>query len=89
LDFFRASAATLETSSALRRANAHGLIFTAPEPFFLLTSSSFLLVAELCEEPASDGITSYWKEVQKLSVVNPNRQKPSGENDHISPFNHN
>jgi hypothetical protein len=63
LDFFRASAATLETSSALRRANTHGLILTAP-PFFLLTSSSFLLVEELCEEPASDGITSNWKEFQ-------------------------
>jgi hypothetical protein len=58
LDFFRASAATLETSSALRRANAHGLIFTAPEPFFLFPSSSFLFIEELCEEAASDGITS-------------------------------
>jgi hypothetical protein len=58
LDFFLASAAALETSSALRRASVHGLIFTAPVFLLAPSSSLIFLLPELCARPISGGTTS-------------------------------
>ncbi|MFS8031780.1 hypothetical protein Hanom_Chr17g01549981 [Helianthus anomalus] len=67
LDFFRASAAALETSSAFNRAKVHGLIFTAAEFFFLMGSSSVFFPSELTEL-VSGGTTSYCK--QNTYIIN-------------------
>ncbi|KAJ0896228.1 hypothetical protein HanRHA438_Chr08g0332481 [Helianthus annuus] len=66
LDFFRASAAAFDTSSAFKRANVHGLIFTAAGFFFFMGSSTVLLPSELTE-PVSGGTTSYCK---KIYIIN-------------------
>lgn len=67
LDFFRASAAAFDTSSAFKRAKVHGLIFTGAGFFFFMGSSIVFFPNELTE-PESCGTTSYCK--KKLIHIN-------------------
>lgn len=60
LDFFRASEAALEMSSAFNWARVHGRIFTAPGFLFLIGSSPFFGPRELTEL-VSGGTTSNCK----------------------------
>ena len=59
LDFFLASAAVFETSSAFSRANVHGLIFTAGGFLFLTGSSIAVFFPSELTDPVSGGTTSY------------------------------
>lgn len=59
LDFFLASAAAFEISSAFNRANVHGLIFTAGF-FFLIGSSPTVFFPNELTDPVSGGTTSNW-----------------------------
>jgi hypothetical protein len=58
LDFFLASAAALETSSAFNLANVQGLIFTVAGFFFLIGSSLIDFFPNELTDPVSGGTTS-------------------------------
>jgi hypothetical protein len=57
-DFFLASAAALETSSAFNLAKVQGLIFTAAGFFFLIGSSPIVFFPNELTDPVSGGTTS-------------------------------